>query len=300
MLMYILTFVLAFCTLAGYFNKPWWFSILDFFRLHYAALSLFLLCISIWYMDPFLMAAHAVIVLVNLWRIRNFLPNFKSVGVAQQKKVMSVNAYKDNRAPKQLAIAIHEANPDLLLIMEMTGKVAQALSPVLERYTYSLETPVRDGFKISLFSKNPLDKEKITYHGPGNTPLLQARTHIEGRKNQVFSAHPKPPLSAQWCNERAAYFFEVERTINENNDLPIIMLGDFNSVPWESHFKGFLDSTQLKSTIEGYGYHTTWPAFFPLLGIPMDHILISKDKKYNDLHVGPYVGSDHYPISLNL
>ena len=300
MIMYILTFLLVFATIAGFLSRPWWLSIVDFFRLHYACVALILLCSSILYMDWLLMAANTAVIAVNMFRIRHFLPNFNSTGIVQQKKIMSVNAYKDNKEPQALAQTIHEADPDVLLIMEMTGRLQAALLPVLERYSYSLETPVRDGFKICLFSKNPLDDKEISHHGPGDTPLLHAKTHINGKLYQVFSAHPKPALNGAWHREREIYFSEVEKIVAQVNELPVIMMGDFNAVPWEPDFQRFLKHTGLQSTIEGYGYHMTWPVFFPLLGVPMDHILISRNKKYDDLHIGPYVGSDHYPISLNL
>lgn len=300
MMMYVLTFLLVFFTCAGFSAKPWWFAILDFFRLHYACVALVLLCLSILYMEPVLIVLNTAVIGVNLYRIRGFLPNFNSIGVLQRKKVMSVNVYKENKDPAALAQTIHEANPDVLLLMEMTGRMSKALQPVLKRYSYSLETPVRDGFKICLYSKNPLDEKNITYHGRSDTPLLHAKTHIDGNLYQVFSAHPKPSRSAQWHAERIEYFNEVEDVLAAANKLPVIMLGDFNTVPWEPAFQKFLNRAGLKSTIEGYGYHMTWPVFFPILGIPMDHILVSKNKKYDDLHIGPYVGSDHFPISLNL
>lgn len=217
----------------------------------------------------------------------------------ENKKIFSINAYKDNRSPKELETIIQAANPDILLIMEMTEDLHKALAGTLQNYRYVLASNVRDGFKICLFSKHPLSDEKVSYHGPDDTPLLHASTQINGKTFRLFSAHPKPALNAQWYKDRHTYFQEIEQIIS-NENTPVIVMGDFNSVPWEGHFSRFLENTNLKSTVEGCGYKVTWPVFFPILGIPMDHILISKGVEYFDLSVGPYVGSDHYPIGINI
>ena len=78
------------------------------------------------------------------------------------------------------------------------------------------------------------------------------------------------------------------------------MMGDFNTVPWEPWFLDFLSHTQLKSTLKDHGYKMTWPTHFLPMGIPMDHILVSKGVKYKNLKIGPHVGSDHYPISIDI
>lgn len=183
--------------------------------------------------------------------------------------------------------------------MEMTDSVEKKLKSALRSYKHQLRTPVRDGFSICLFCKNPLKDTNISFHGPNDTPFLQARTNISDKTYQVYSAHPKPALSSDWFKERRAYFKEIQPIISQSK-LPVLVLGDFNSVPWEHHFKRFMRETNLQSTLCHKGYKITWPVYFPLLGVPMDHILISKNNAFSDLSVGPYVGSDHYPISLNI
>ncbi len=300
MLIELSTFFILSLTILGFTDIVWWFNILDFFRLQYAvvAIALFIIALIAGHIPAALL--NAAIGIVNLYRIRKFLP-----GIPQKKifpmntKILSVNAYKGNDKPERLEKLIKGAAPDLLLIMEMTEDTKNALDKVLTPYKYQLQTPVRDGFSICLLSKTELKNAAVTHHGPGDTPLLYACVEIHEQKYDVFSAHPKPALNKSWHEERGIYFHETEKIIAAAKG-PVLVMGDFNSVPWESHFETFLKRTNLKSTVEGHGYKVTWPVYFPVLGIPMDHILITRDHNYSDLHVGPYAGSDHYPISINL
>ncbi len=303
MILPFLTTILLLITIIGFLRWAWWFTIADFFRLQYAAVAVLLLLVSIWYGDLAAVAVNSFSFAVNMFRIRHFMPRFSPGGIYQDKNILSVNAYKDNHNPKELKRIIEGAKPELMLIMEMTDRMEEALGEALNPYSHKLETDMRDDFAMCLLSKTPFISTEVTYHGPSKTPLLRATLLIDDEEWTVFSAHPKPALNKAWHEERGVYFHEVEQIISavgKDKCARVMVLGDFNSVPWEIHFRKFLHNTNLKSTLEGKGYHITWPVFFPILGIPMDHILISKNQTYKDLHIGPYAGSDHYPVSLNL
>ncbi|MEM7114526.1 MAG: endonuclease/exonuclease/phosphatase family protein [Chloroflexota bacterium] len=86
-------------------------------------------------------------------------------------------------------------------------------------------------------------------------------------------------------------------------------MGDFNSSPWSVYFQEFVWETGLRNGRLGYGIAPTWPAprfalnQFPHLApalTPLDHILYSPDMTLNSFEVGPYVGSDHYPLIVKL
>lgn len=231
---------------------------MSYLRLQYMVLAVFLISTSIVTNHYWIVPPNLFVIAVNLFIIRNYLPRWPAKASHRDKDIVSLNAHEDNNQLNKLKSFIKEANPELMLIMEMTDEIEASLKEVLKRYPYNLTTPVRDGFRISLYSKAEFSETKITNYGENNTPLLQAKTSIKGVKYIILSAHPKPPLKQKWFEERQNYFNEIKSLINEN-DLPIIMLGDFNSAPWESHFRDFTQSTGLKSTLERAGYKVTCP-----------------------------------------
>lgn len=292
----LLLFIL---TCAGFLKWAWWFTILDFFRLQYACAAILVFILSLWFFNPLALCLCGVITFINLYRVRHFLPRFSSGKIYQNKDILSINAHKENIALDKLKSLIEGADAHIVLIMEMTDEIETALGSTLNHYPYRLEHPVRDGFRICLLSKAEMTEPNISFHGPGDTPLLQADITVKGKAYHVFSAHPKPALNKAWHQERETYFAEIKPII-ASSTLPVIVLGDFNSVPWETHFTAFLEDTNLRSTVEDTGYKMTWPVYFPLLGVPMDHILLTKGIGFSDLHFGPYAGSDHFPITINL
>jgi endonuclease/exonuclease/phosphatase (EEP) superfamily protein YafD len=301
MILALLTSAIAFLTIFGYLKWLWWFTLLDFFRLQYAFLAFILLVFSLYFGNYIVAAANVILICVNIYRIRHFFPHLPHKPVQDaHKTIFSVNAYKENSDPEDLGEILDKTDPQILLVMEMTENLEKKLAHRFARFAYRLQTPVRDGFSICLLCKTPLENTKITYHGPTDTPLLHAQADINGKTYQIYSAHPKPALNKKWSKDRRAYFGEIEDIIGSENHHPVIVMGDFNSVPWESHFVEFLKRSKLKSTIKDQGYKVTWPVYFPLMGIPMDHILISQEEEFSNAQVGPYVGSDHYPLSINL
>lgn len=302
MVLLVFTFIIFFFTIAGYFRFIWWFSIIDFFRLQYASMAIFLAILSFIFGSTELLFINIILAMINLYRIRHFLPHLPHKPEQDNdKSIYIVNACKDNENPEKLLRSIEKAQPQILLILEMTDALEHALHHLLNNFHYRLQTPVRDGFSICLFSKTHLTDTNITYHGPQNTPLLHAKTNIKGQVIQLYSAHPKPALSKAWYCERRAYFREISSIINEGQkNKPVIVMGDFNSVPWEEHFSGFLEKNGLKSALEDQGYKVTWPVWFPIMGVPMDHILVTNTVRYQKLQICKPVGSDHFPLSVNI
>jgi len=298
----IFSLTLLILTLVGFSRAHWTFTIFDFFRLQYAVLALFVGAYSVWVGRFDVLILNVLICAINIYRIRLFLPRFRFQflkKVHKPKSLLSFNAHCKNNNIKKIQTLIQDTNPQVMLIMELTDKHQLALKDELAKYPYTLETPVRDGFKICLFSKSVMNDARITHHGPNDSPLLNAQIEINDRWYSVYSAHPKPALNKEWSDERHEYFKAIEKIIGDDTHSKI-MLGDFNSVPWEDHFQTFLKRSKLKSSLIDKGYKITWPVYCLPMGIPMDHILLSPDIKYTDVKVGPSAGSDHYPLSMVL
>lgn len=299
MLISIFTFLLLTLTLLGYRRWVWWFTLFDFFRFQYIVLSFGLLVWSIFDQSYGFAVVNLFTALINIHRIRHFLPRFQRAVTAGKKDLLSINAFKENDDFVKLSQMLLKTDPEVLLIMEVTDALEDGLRDIINNYEYRLQHPVRDGFSICLLSKHEMMNPDVTFHGPSDTPLLRAAIEIHGKKYEVFSAHPKPALNKKWYEERRSYFHQIIPIILDAEH-PVIVLGDFNSVPWERHFTNFLDKTKLKPTLKDKGYKVTWPKYFLPMGIPMDHILMGYDIAHKDLDVGPDVNSDHYPISINI
>jgi len=93
-------------------------------------------------------------------------------------------------------------------------------------------------------------------------------------------------------------------------------VGDLNTSPWSAHFQDLLHHTVLRDSQRGFGLQGTWPQFYSPLGndtllsrlggllglaqIPIDHVLISPEWQVGHWKRLDPVGSDHWPIEVDL
>jgi endonuclease/exonuclease/phosphatase family metal-dependent hydrolase len=79
-----------------------------------------------------------------------------------------------------------------------------------------------------------------------------------------------------------------------------VVLGDLNATPWSPYFRNLERAASLRDTGRRSGWRPTWPSALPPLWIPLDHCLVSKEIPYASRTVGNYVGSDHFPIIVDV
>jgi len=77
-------------------------------------------------------------------------------------------------------------------------------------------------------------------------------------------------------------------------------VGDLNVTPFSPHFQRLLHAGGLHRCVPDGELTPTWPARFPPLFIQIDHCLATAGVQAWNFEVGEYVGSDHYPISIDV
>jgi endonuclease/exonuclease/phosphatase (EEP) superfamily protein YafD len=83
---------------------------------------------------------------------------------------------------------------------------------------------------------------------------------------------------------------------------PKILIGDLNTTVWSPYFSQLVEESGLRDARKGFGVVPTWPTDFPtpLMRIPIDHCLVSRDIRVVNIGAGPRVGSDHLPLIVDL
>ena len=77
-------------------------------------------------------------------------------------------------------------------------------------------------------------------------------------------------------------------------------MGDMNCTDHSSHFSDFLRATGLHDSRVGFGRQASWPTMFPYYRIAIDHLFLDDDLAVVNRRLGPMVGSDHFPILIEL
>lgn len=293
--------IIAIATVGGFLGSLHWrLNLLSHFRVQYfvclavAVIVLLVLRIRWWAL------AFTVFALINLVPI---LPLFFGRDTppesASSLRAALINVNRWNTQYDLVKQFITEADPDIVVLEEVTAEWMTQLKDAIQKYPYVEACPQDDCFGIAMLSKHPFDRSGIEYIGSAGVPSVFAEIALAGRSVFVLGTHPLPPGRQQYAhyhNEQLAAIPGFLKSVKK----PIILLGDLNATPWCPRFRRLLRETGLKDSERGWGLQPTWPSHNLLMRIPIDHCLISPGVAVTHREVGPYVGSDHYPLIVDV
>lgn len=200
--------------------------------------------------------------------------------------------------PQPHTIVLHEASYNDL-------QLATALSDL---FPHQIKEPREHAFGTIILNRTPFNKiEKI---GIVDVPIenfaLKAQFSIEGITNDItlFALHAVPPMSDGYWSQRNTELEQISKLIRQDVTDNIIFTGDWNITPYSPFFRDTLDVSGLKVVREPIFAKATWPDFgkiagFPLLQIPIDHILFSSALTPAFKKVEKPLGSDHHPTIMH-
>jgi endonuclease/exonuclease/phosphatase (EEP) superfamily protein YafD len=236
-----------------------------------------------------------------------FLPSEAgSVGHGKwQLRVMSLNVEASNNRADLVSAAIEQANPDVVFLPEATATWAEALAPLGARYRYTTGDGGQGAFSVLLLSQLPVRDARVIQLSDDPWPAIIARicpSEAADEKDCLgfVGIHPPPPMSADLAAQRNAVFEALPAAIAAMSPGSILVAGDFNCTPWSPFFADLLATTGLSDSARGFGAWPTWNSTLLPLGINIDHVLVSDGVVIRNHRVGEDVGSDHFPVIVDL
>lgn len=285
--------------LVGFLGQLWWrFEIASHFRWQYAlALGLwagFLALFRRW-------RTGAVTLLIALLNLVLLVPFYSRPGEKSgepELRILSANVNRANRQPERLLELVQRLQPDIVAIIEATPEFMNGLEPLRVDYPYAAGEAYLNPAGSVLLSRRPLAAADTIMFADGSYPTIVARLDGE-RPLTLIATHPPPPRSAGRLQTRTEEM-EAIADLAADRPGPVVVVGDFNSTPWSPYFAELVQSTRLQDARLGFGLQTTWPVEQILLRIPIDHALVSEDVVVHNFRAGPDVGSDHFPIIVDV
>jgi endonuclease/exonuclease/phosphatase (EEP) superfamily protein YafD len=299
----LLSGLLALSTFLAFFADSWWaFDLFSHFRVQYSVAALFL-AVALWSLRRRMPAVLVLVVAaVNLWFVAPHL-----VGVAQATttagesanpvRVLSVNVFGFNEDFERVLRYVRAENPDVLIVLEVTPEWADAIRKLSPDYAYEWIHPgdLRSG--IAVLSRDvPSTASELDLGGTGEPSLILTLHTAEGPLS-ILGTHLYWPLGERVSavrNRQMRTLAQIART----HAGPLVIAGDLNVTPFSPHFTQLLRDGRLRNCAPGL--QPTWPARLPFLFITIDHCLASEGVRVDDFRVGEYVGSDHYPIVMDV
>ena len=291
----------------------WWIRIFDFPRQQILALIILVLPVIQFIAPPensadwFLLAALAGCLIYQAYRIYPYTPlspvQVKPPGRAGDRlRLMTANVLMGNRKSAELLALIEKVDPDVVFLVETDRWWAEQLRPLRQRYPHYLEHPLENTYGLLLYSRSPLVEPHLRFLIQDDIPSLYFRLKLPaGGMVDLYAIHPRPPVPGEHhrSTERDAELLVVGKQVKAANR-PALVFGDLNDVAWSHTTHLFQRISGLLDPRIGRGIFATFHAQIPLLRWPLDHVFFSDDFRLAHMQVLPGVGSDHFPVLIEV
>ena len=223
-----------------------------------------------------------------------------AAGAAGRIRLIQFNAWELNREPTAAADWIAGQRPDIVAIEELTPALHAALvargfhyqrGMTLSLAIFSRAAPAGEPFIVPLDDWPVLPEfARATFPAPGG----------DGTFSLVVTHLRWPTKHGAWDTTlRLAEFLNLYAPAR------LIVAGDFNLSPWSSALRRFDRRVGVERRDRGM---PTWPARMLVDGLqletpaylPIDHVYAGADWRTVMVRRGPSMGSDHYPLVVDL
>jgi endonuclease/exonuclease/phosphatase (EEP) superfamily protein YafD len=294
-------YCLGLVTVAGFFGGSWWvLDLLAGFR-HQLAIAL-MACALVAAFARWRKTAVAIGLLgaVNLALVVPLYigPSRPQTG---ELRIVSFNVLASNRRFAEVVDFIRGSEADVVVLHEVTSRWEQEIeeaAATFDDWPYEITEArargdlfgsmvlVESGAAVESFGFALTDPRAIEILLPDGVAL--------------HAIHPLSPSSEFRAlqNDRQ-FLFATDWAAGQ--DGPAIVVGDFNATPWSYPFRRLLSTADLSNSARGFGLDLSYPADGnPLIRVPIDHLLFSEGLAVVDRRLGPAMGSDHFPLTVDM
>jgi endonuclease/exonuclease/phosphatase (EEP) superfamily protein YafD len=258
-----------------------------------------------------MIAGSAAVVGYQLFRIGTYTPLVRpTVRRAAREdrdnriRLLITNVLMSNERYDLLLRRIRETDPDVILAVEVDDKWLDALDGIEERYPHVVRCPLDNFYGLVLYSRLELIDPRIEFLVQDDIPSVHTGVRLRsGQEIQLHGIHPRPPepIRDEPSSPRDAELVIVGRAIGKNKgEVPTIVAGDLNDVAWSTTSELFVRLSGLLDPRAGRGFYNSYNAHIPVLRWPLDHVFHSIHFELVRLQRVRAIGSDHFPILIEL
>lgn len=226
-------------------------------------------------------------------------------------RLLLVNLDHHNQDTRPAIEYIESQNVDLVLLQEVTSRSLSTLQSNLSRYRVATSLPRENSTGVAMLV--PTTPSKSVEIGatqilelPPNSgaPLIETTLRWGSREVVILGLsiarpHNRGSSAFQQVEFDAAAEWSLRQQRQEKRG--VVVMGDFNTTPWSGRFRKFIQDSDLRNSLRGFGLQPTWHAALPSsLMIAIDHCLHSSSIRTINRATGANIGSDHLPLLVEL
>lgn len=305
-------------TLSFVRSRAWWVRIFDFPRAQIAACSAVLLVLfgfanvgfedaKPWEWLLFALLGLSVVIqaaqmlpYTRCWRHQS--PAARDTGNAPRLRVAISNVCMKNREFSRWLEVIREPDPHVIIAVEIDRTWADALTPLHQDYPHHVLCPMDNTYGMAVYSRFPLEPFEIKHLVEEDVPsIFTTLTLPSGDQVRCTVLHPRPPRPdiGQDSDLRDAELVRAAQIVR-HFEKPFLVAGDLNDVAWSHTTHLFQRIVGALDPRIGRGIFATFHARHRWMRYPLDHLFHSKHFAVAQLKRLPDVGSDHFPIFIEL
>lgn len=197
---------------------------------------------------------------------------------------------------------MREVDPDIILAVEVDDQWVAAVAELTESYPHRIVQPQENWYGIMLLSRFPFVEQRVRYLIEDDVPSIDVRLKMDnGAVVRLIGVHPRPPEPIQNVDAKArdAELSLWAKELAEEEG-PVIIGGDLNDVAWSETTRLFSRVSGLLDPRRGRGFYNSFHAKHWYLRFPLDHIFHSTHFTVSQVQRLAFVGSDHFPILIDL
>jgi len=216
-------------------------------------------------------------------------------------RILSCNVLMSNRNSDALLALVEKHQPDVLITLE-SDQWWQDRLDVLDSYPHRLACPRDNLYGMHVYSRQALKNTAINYLVEDDKPSMNMLVQLNDDTDvNLYVLHPAPPAPNENSEsiERDVELLQVAKTV-AGNASPVIVAGDLNDVAWSATTRLFRQISGLLDPRVGRGLYNTFNAHYWFLRWPLDHVFASPHFRLVELQRLPSIGSDHFPLLVEL
>lgn len=296
-------------------HRAWWVRIWDFPRLQLACIAaVALLSLPWWPLESAVLRTVLAVALVSvfvyqLWWILPYTPLWRKESLdapADQPQprlcVMACNVLTPNRNAAGLIALVRQHQPDVLVTLETDAWWQRQLQPLEADYPHRVACPLDNLYGMHVYARLPLRDTDIRYLVEPDVPSIHTSVQVHAQLAvRMHFLHPAPPSPTENAEstERDVELLLVAKSL-QDEDGPTIVTGDLNDVAWSPTTRLFRRVSRLLDPRVGRGMFNSFHAHHWFARWPLDHFFHSDHFRVLRIARLPSIGSDHFPVLLEL
>lgn len=223
----------------------------------------------------------------------------------QRFRLVMSNVLMESEDHEKWLTVVRGSDPDVIGAVEVDARWDAALRVLEKDYPHHVRQPQDNYFGMVLYSRLPFEgTPKVRFLVQDDVPSIHATIRLKsGQTVCLHVMHPRPPepIRNQDSAPRDAELVLIGREIAaEERHVPTVVCGDLNDVAWSYTTQLFIRLSKLLDPRMGRGMYNSYSANSRIFRFPLDHVFHSNEFKLVALKVCDHVGSDHFPMLIEL